>query len=249
MSAPLPVPRPDRKVGPMALVLARASKGIAAVVDQIDPYAEYWDARNDEARSAGRPIWFVLGDSTAQGIGAPRPDQGWVGQLAEAVDRTASTDGQPVPIINLSVSGARSGDLIDVQLPRYEALVAELGTPVLTTVMIGANDVFRSPNISRLRRNLGEIAERLPAGAILASLPQAGASMVAKLANDRLKELADQHGLLIARINRRSDIPYRQRLGQDRFHPSEYGYRVWAEGFAEALGLTLAPMIDPFTPR
>ena len=225
----------------MAVVLAKASRGVAAVVDQIDPYAEYWDARNDEARASGEPVWFVLGDSTAQGIGAPSPERGWVGQLGEAVDASQMFAGAPIPIINLSVSGARTADLIEVQLPRYEALVAELGTPLLTTVMIGANDVFRSPNVARLRRNLSEIAERLPAGAVLGALPQAGASMIARLGNDRLVSLADQHRLVVARINRRSDIPYRQRIGQDRFHPSELGYRIWAEGFAEALGLTLAP--------
>ena len=48
---------------------------------------------------------MVLGDSTGQGLGAPSPEGGYVGQaLAELRLRT----GLPWRVLNLSVSGALS---------------------------------------------------------------------------------------------------------------------------------------------
>ncbi len=49
--------------------------GVRQVHAQVAPYAKAWDAANATALSGQGPLWVVLGDSTAQGIGAPSYDE------------------------------------------------------------------------------------------------------------------------------------------------------------------------------
>ena len=60
--------------------------GVRQVHAQVAPFAKAWDEANDTALSGEGPLWVVLGDSTAQGIGATAYDQGYVGQLRTALD-------------------------------------------------------------------------------------------------------------------------------------------------------------------
>lgn len=230
----LPVPRPSAAVGPLGRALSRVVPGVAATVAHVGEYADYWDTHNrDVLRHVGTdPWWVVMGDSTAQGVGALSARGGWVGQL----DDQLRLAGRHHRLLNLSVSGARAADLIEVQLPRYEAFMAAWGTPQLTIVAIGANDSFRSVNVSALRSRLAHIAERLPQGSVMALLPVAGPAAVARLANRTVRDLCEQHGMTPADINRHAHVR-RNRLASDGFHPSELGYSEWTIGLAEAVSL------------
>src|SRR6476660_5740717 len=44
-------------------------------------FARHWQAHNDQVLRLDGPLWVVLGDSTAQGLGAHSPDGGYVGQV------------------------------------------------------------------------------------------------------------------------------------------------------------------------
>ena len=114
--------------------------------------------------------------------------------------------------------------------------MAAWGAPALTIVAIGANDSFRSINLLALRSRLATIAERLPAGAVMALLPAVGPATVARLANRTVRGLCDQHDMVAADINRHARTR-RNRLASDGFHPSELGYSEWTIGLAEAVGL------------
>lgn len=230
-----PVPTRDR-IGRVGSLLSRVSNGVAQVADQVGPYAEWWDHANRQAVSdlegEGGRLWVVMGDSTAQGVGASAPDRGWVGQLAELRTEVAAD----LRLVNLSVSGARVADLLRDQLPRYQHLLDRFGTAACTTVAIGANDAFRSPNVATLRRRLARVCEELPGGAVVATLPE-GASMVARLTNRGLRATARRHGLVVADINERVvDGSLLDRLASDRFHPNDVGYGDWAAAFSAALG-------------
>jgi lysophospholipase L1-like esterase len=70
-------------------------------------FAEHWRAHHERMLAAtgtpdDGPLWVVLGDSTAQGLGAPEPDGGYVGQTLRALDKRT---GQRWRVVNLSVSG------------------------------------------------------------------------------------------------------------------------------------------------
>ena len=231
-----PVPTRDR-IGRVGTMLSRVSSGVAAIAGQVEPYAEWWDAANRRAvvdleRNGGR-LWVVMGDSTAQGIGASAPDRGWVGQLAE-LRRLHGDDAADLRLVNLSVSGARVADLLRDQLPRYQHLLAAYGTAARTSVAIGANDALRSANVAVLRRRLRELCEELPGRATVATLPE-GVSVVARMANRELRASARRHGLVVADVNERIvDASLRERLASDRFHPNDLGYADWAAAFAAA---------------
>ncbi len=222
----------------MGRTLARVVPGVGRIVAQIEPWAAEWDRRNQvtteqlatsDAGSRYPAIgwWAAMGDSTAQGIGASTPDGGWVGQLG--------TRGGRPPLINLSVSGARTTDLIRLQLPRLIALSEHFGPPSLVTVAIGANDIFRSPNLVRLRSDFDHIAEMIGPPGVIATLPQAPGSLIALVANRSLRSAAVTHGVRLAELGRHLQPPYRKRIAEDGFHPNELGYADWAAAFAEAI--------------
>ena len=98
---------------------------------------------------------MVLGDSTAQGLGASSPLHGYVGQVLMHLRRT----GSPWRVLNLSRSGAQTRHVLDDQLPPVYGL-----TPALVTCGIGNNDILGTPP-KRFRDHLRQVIQRclLPA--------------------------------------------------------------------------------------
>lgn len=209
--------------------------GVRRIHAQVQPYARLWDDANTAALAAGGPLWVVLGDSTAQGIGAPSYDQGYVGQLRMRLDAERPHPGGPWRIFNWSRSGARTADLIETQLPRLDVLRQEL-TPDLITVAIGANDVYKSP-IDQLVRELRVVISRLPEGTVIATIPQGLRPRKAQVANEVIRNEAPAAGLVVADVWARTGPPWRGKFASDQFHPGPLGYADWTNAFAEALGL------------
>lgn len=101
------------------------------------------------------PVYIALGDSQAFGFGTPNPDKlGYAAMLnrwARSVDcREGVSEACPgLELVNLSVPGAKSSDLIASQLGTALALIADRNGDsnpgndvVLITVTIGGNDLF-----------------------------------------------------------------------------------------------------------
>ncbi|MGH9224793.1 MAG: SGNH/GDSL hydrolase family protein, partial [Acidimicrobiales bacterium] len=200
--------------------------GVRRVHGQVVRYARLWDEANTAAVAGAGPLWVVLGDSTAQGIGAPSHDQGYVGQLR------ARLDGE-WRVLNWSRSGARTAGVIGTQLPRLDALDVE---PALITVAIGANDLYPTP-LDVLVANLRTIMGQLPPDAVIATLPQGLKPQKAGMANDVIRAEAPARGLRVADVWARTGPPWRGKYASDAFHPNHAGYADWTAAFAEALGL------------
>jgi lysophospholipase L1-like esterase len=209
----------------------RVRPGIGVTLDMIEPYRAAWDAANERARPGSGPLWLVLGDSTAQGVGAPSPERGYVGQLRARLD---ARDGRPWRVLNASRSGARVRDVLDRQLGWLDDLTAP---PDLVTCAAGANDLAWRPGITRLLRDVDQLLERLPPGAVVATLPQGLSRRRALVVNERIRGAAPGRGLLVADVWAHTGPPWAGQLAPDGFHPSERGYAGWAAAFAEALGL------------
>ena len=137
--------------------------GVRAVRAQIGPYAEAWHRENVAALERSGPLWLVVGDSTAQGIGASAFDRGWVGQLRQLM----ASDGQEWRVINLSQSGGRVRDVLGDQLPLADRLGLE---PTLITVAVGANDL-RPSRRDGLEPGLEELTAVLPPGTVIGTIP------------------------------------------------------------------------------
>jgi lysophospholipase L1-like esterase len=199
---------------------------VRRVLDQVAPYARLWEEANSAAMQATGRLWVVLGDSTAQGIGAPSYDQGYVGQLRALL-------GEGWRVLNWSRSGARTADVLERQLALLDALDV---TPDLVTVAIGANDLYPTP-LDILLANLRTILRRLPPGAVIATLPQGLKPEKARQANAVIRAEAPAHGLRVADVWARTGPPWRGKYASDAFHPNAAGYADWTAAFAEALDL------------
>ncbi|MGI9023457.1 MAG: SGNH/GDSL hydrolase family protein [Acidimicrobiales bacterium] len=202
--------------------------GVRQVHAQVAPFARAWDEANDAARAGEGPLWVVLGDSTAQGIGATSYDQGYVGQLRAALDGHSSV---PWRVLNLSRSGAKATDVVATQLRLLEALA---DPPELVTCAIGANDMFPTP-LPALLSSMREILRRLPKGAVIATVPQGLRPARAMAINDVIRAEAPAAGLAVADVWAHTAPPWHGKLAADGFHPGVAGYADWAAAFAEAL--------------
>jgi len=219
-------------------VLGRVARGVhpglRKVHAQVARYAAEWESANGAALGVAGPLWVVLGDSTAQGIGAPSWDEGYVGQLRRALDDGSE---RPWRVLNLSRSGARAADVVDRQLPALEALSP---APDLVTCAIGANDIVRRTPEPVLEERLRTIMGRLPPGAVIATLPQGLNAVRTEAANRVIRDGAPAAGLVVADVWARTGPPWHGKLAADGFHPGARGYADWAGAFAEVLDLALA---------
>lgn len=190
----------------------------------------YWSTPQGQT---GGLLYVALGDSTAQGVGASRPERGYVGLIADELRRRT---GQPVLVVNLSSSGAKVADVINEQLPRLQRL-----EPDLVTVAVGGNDV-RSFNASAFTTQVDRLTAALPVGTVIADVPW--------FMHGRWERQADQAAQTVTRSATRRGltvVPLHKALkaqgwtamltnfAPDWFHPDDQGYRVWAAAFWTAI--------------
>ncbi|MFI5062600.1 MAG: SGNH/GDSL hydrolase family protein [Streptosporangiales bacterium] len=216
--------------------LGRWTDGVATLRGDCVAFASHWQAHNDRVRGESGPLWVVLGDSTAQGLGALSPEGGYVGQaLAELRLRT----GQPWRVLNLSTSGALIRDVLGTQLPQVPA-----GAD-LVTCGIGVNDIFYSAP-QRLLRDLRALIATLPDGTVLLDLPLPaglwgllgrGCLPYVTRINRTIYAEAGGRGLPVAAVSAHFLPPWSGKFASDFFHPSQAGYRDWSRAVLAALPL------------
>jgi acyl-CoA thioesterase I len=225
------------RVGP----LGRWADGVIALRGDCVTFADHWDAHNRHVLTENGPLWVVLGDSTAQGLGAPSPMGGYVGQvLGELRQRT----GQRWRVLNLSLSGALIRDVLGHQLPLLPAAAD------LVTCGIGANDILYSAP-AKLFADLRTLIGAVPDGTVLLDLPlpagiwgiigRASVPYVTRI-NQTIHQTAGVRGLAVAEISAHFLPPWTGKFAGDCFHPSQDGYRDWARALLAAIP-TAAPAI------
>lgn len=210
--------------------------GIRRVSAQIKPYTSWWSEQNQAAVVADGPLLAVIGDSTAIGIGASSPELGYVGLVRDAL---AKREGMPWRVVNLAQSGARAADGVERQLPILAGLDQDRGGPDVTICLIGTNDVVWSSDTTVLRERLRTLIAGLPANSLVGLV--AGGSPRARVANRAIKNAATDSGLSVVDPWREPGPPPPKRLAEDRFHPSDLGYRLMARPFARQLNAPEPP--------
>lgn len=190
--------------------------------------ATYW---HHQAQQSGELTYVALGDSAAQGIGASRPNKGYVGLLAQ---RLATQTGKSIRVVNLSVSGAKIQDVIDKQVPQLSKYQADF-----VTIEVGANDVVAF-DASAFKARYEALIPLLPANTIVSNMPNFGGRVhrvnAVLAANQIIADAAASRNLHVADLyhytkSRESPFNY----AADFFHPSNRGYRNWADAFSEKL--------------
>ena len=207
-------------------VAQRLLPGVRATLGVAPTFAAWWADANADALAGEGRLWVALGDSTAQGVGAKRPDLGYVGQLHARLRM-----GDPAwRLVNLSRTGARVADVVTDQLPGAINL-----SPTLVTCAVGSNDVLRRTPRLRFEHALDELLAVLPLGSVVATLPHGLGRRRTREVNARIVETAAARGLRVADLWATTGPPYRGKFASDGFHPNARGYRDWADAFAEAL--------------
>lgn len=196
--------------------------GVRAVQRQVAPYAQAWERHNRAAVAATGPLWVVLGDSMAQGVGASAYDRGWAGQLADSLPDHR--------LVNLSVYGGRVSDVVERQIPAMRSIGAE---PDLVTVVIGSNDLVSRRLRPLLPQAVGEMLALLPTGSVVGTQP--GGRSASLDVNRRLDEAAAAGRIRLAEFRDPRMRSWRGRLSPDHFHPNDAGYAGMAEIVAEAV--------------
>jgi len=219
--------------------LGRWADGVTAMREDCADFARHWRAHNDRVLTLEGPLWVVLGDSTAQGLGASSPDAGYVGQvLAELRRQTAL----PWRVLNLSVSGALTRDVLAAQLPLMPARAD------LVTCGIGVNDIlYTSP--AKLFADLRALIAAVPDQTVLLDLPlpagcwgllgRASVPYVTRI-NRTIHRAAAARGLPVAEVSAHFLPPWPGKFASDCFHPSQAGYRDWARAL-----LNTVPQLAP----
>lgn len=217
--------------GSMIRVISRVSGGVRSIASSIPLLESEWHRIAVEALDRPDSFWVILGDSTAQGVGASTIDHTWVARLEAAL----RVSGRPHGVVNLARSGARASDVVKEQLPIIDLLPE---APALVCCVVGTNDLMRNPAPPVVAGRLRRLLEGLPSGSAVATLPSPGASPSGRWINRALRQSAADNGHLIADLTPHL-IGFRG-LAADRFHPSDRGYDAWVTAFAGPLGLDRA---------
>jgi lysophospholipase L1-like esterase len=217
--------------------LGRWTDGVTALRGDCVAFASHWQAHNYRILTETGPLWVVLGDSTGQGLGAPSPEGGYVGQTLAGLRRAT---GRPWRVLNLSVSGALIRDVLHHQLPRLPAGAG------LVTCGIGANDILYTPP-ARLLRDLRALMGVIPDETVILDLPlptgiwgflgRISVPYVARI-NRTIHETALARGLPVAEVSAHFLPPWAGKFASDSFHPSQAGYRDWTRALLAAIPAT-----------
>jgi lysophospholipase L1-like esterase len=194
----------------------------------------------------------VLGDSTVAGLGAPTMEEALPVQVAE---RVASALDRRVAVMGYGVSGARTADLHEGQLPDVGGFA-----PDVVVIVIGSNDATHLTPTWTMRAELDAllvaVAEELGAPVVLGGVPLFGeATALARPLRDVVglyaailrpvqRSVADEHGATFVDIARDASprfVGVADAMSRDGFHPAPTGYGFWADAIAPAVIDALEP--------
>lgn len=199
----------------------------------------------------------VMGDSAAYGTGdvlkADRP-LGWTYRIAEAIET-------PLSYLNLARPGAKSQEILDVQLP-----IATQFRPDIAVVVVGGNDMLRNNYSPRkLRENLVEVFSRLTAmGTAIITLQLHDPSKILRLptplesallkrvdsVNRVYEELSQRFPLIEIKAREIAGVEDKRNWHVDRLHPGPRGHVLLARAGIQELakrGISVSeiPVLEP----
>lgn len=210
--------------------LAKVAPGVRNVCDQIIPYTTWWSEQNQRALRSEGKRWVAIGDSLCLGIGATAAENSLVGSTLARLNAEPSS--KPWNVINLAMSGAKTIDALERQLPLLESLI-EHGPVDVVTVAIGNNDVLWTTAGEKFQSALGSLLARLPPQTIV--LEVTGASVRARSTNKLIRKLAAANGLVSISPWHQPGPSMPERQSTDRFHPNDLGYELMSIPLANTI--------------
>lgn len=186
--------------------------------------------------------YVAIGDSFSEGVGDPAPERpngvrGWTDRVAEQLIAADDSWGYA----NLAIRGKKLPQIVDEQVP--EAIKLK---PTLVTISAGGNDILRPRvDVEAIARQLdGALGELKDTGADVvvftgfdvsnSPLFSATLGRVA-LFNERLREIADHRGVVIADYWRWREFQNFGYWDEDRLHMNTAGHTLMASRILELL--------------
>ena len=206
---------------------------------QLARYRNFWIQANAKPVQDQDLVYVAFGDSAAQGIGASKPQNGYVGLISKELAQKAQTN---IHTINLSKSGAKIADVLNTQLPEYNRM--NFSKKPVITMEIGANDII-SFDKNKFETEMDQLMSQLPSQTVISDIPTFKGGRLSKYepnvieANKIMNKLASSRGYDLAPLNRNVSNNHGLRtFAIDFFHPSDYGYKTnWAPAFLEKIKL------------
>lgn len=204
---------------------------VATLLLQIKNYKKYWANLANSNPDSSSLTYLALGDSTAQAIGATSPSKGYVGLIAKRIEQ--KTD-KKVHIINISVTGAKVEDALKLQIPQIENLKIK---PDIVTIEIGANNL-KNFDEKKFEDDFSTLLKLLPPNTYVSDMPYFGSGR-----ERGLEPVAIKASGIINRLLKNTDkrmVPLYETTKTkdswnvhsiDLFHPSNSGYKNWADAF------------------
>ncbi len=183
-------------------------------------------------------VYAALGDSTAEGVGASHASRSY----AALVHADLARYYQRIVYHNFGKAAARAHDVVTAQLER--AIAAE---PNLVTISIGANDVLGRVPLREFRADIRLLLRRLheetTAVTVLTNIPDFSfAPRIPYAIKPAVRLRIKQYNAVIAKEAAALDATvvdtftesaviakrFPEAVSQDKFHPSDLGYTLWA---------------------
>jgi lysophospholipase L1-like esterase len=195
---------------------------------EVRTYSKYWQ---DRIKQPGEIVYVALGDSTAQGIGATKPENGYVNLVAS---KLAEATGRTVRVVNLSESGAEIPDVLSRQIPKIT-----LYNPDFITISIGGNDINRGVSKQEYINRISALVKELPEDTLINDSPyfeRGKKEEIAQLSVQLIEQYAQTRNLLHVRLHDATKVHFEDwdQYSYDLFHPSDKAYKVWADTYWQA---------------
>jgi len=197
---------------------------------------------------ADKPFVYVaIGDSAAEGVGASCHERSYPGIIHTFLTKHY----QSVTFYNFGKRRSPASWVISEQLERAIEL-----NPDLITLSVGANDIRVGNMPWKFEKDLRVLARELrsktSATIVINSIPDFShvyfipffirplASRIIKKFNGVIEKVANDEGIVFVDLFHNTSIfaKYPEATAKDRFHPSDFGYALWANSILSILKLS-----------
>jgi len=185
---------------------------------------------------------IAAGDSLALGFGASSLENSMAYMIADELSEESK-----VIYRNVAKDGAQTKNVVKSQLGK----IADF-KPDIVVITIGGNDAVRLKSSSKILRNYEEITEYIKANTdatlyisnvpnfndaeILPAWHREAIDGAYKGLNKEILELQGDRVIVIDAYSRYENTENPQdTFAKDRFHPNDYGHKIWAEAFLERI--------------
>lgn len=206
-------------------------------------------------KDPSKPFIFVaIGDSTVEGVGATHPSRSYTGIIYSMIKEQFPKASHH----NFGKFGASSKEVLETQVDKAIKL-----NPDLVTISVGANDINEKVLPPKFSKNLRKIIERLQkethAKIVINNLPDFTTSSAISLMhrkisalviskyNKAIEKVAADYDVFFVDLYKHSKLyarHYPELIADDKFHPSDFGYALWANTIMTAISNHIFPEAD-----